>query len=88
MASAYIKQIQNIADAYRESGQPWPASSRSRTTTDRGFMIIASQQRRQQIVGDCRQLKTDVNSFNENNNTGDPIKMVFDFTYDVEEAEG
>lgn len=50
-------------------------------------MQMAFQQRRQQIVGDCRQLKIDVDSFNENYNKGEPIQMVFDFTHDLEELE-
>ncbi len=50
-------------------------------------MEIAFQQRRQQIVGDCRQLKTDVDSYNENANSGRPIQMVFDFTQDLAELE-
>lgn len=51
----------------------------------REHMEIAFQQRRQQIVGDCRQLKTDLDSYNENRNPGDPIQMIFDFTLDLEE---
>lgn len=50
-------------------------------------MQVALQQRRSQIVGDCRQLKTDMDSYNDNENTGEPIQMVFDFTKDLEEAE-
>jgi len=56
-------------------------------TADREHMEIAFQQRRQQIVGDCRQLKTDVDSYNENRNPGTPIQMSLDFTWDVEELE-
>lgn len=41
-------------------------------------MQIAFQQRRQQIVGDCRQLKLDVESFNENRCLDNPIQVVFD----------
>ncbi|HUV04019.1 MAG TPA: hypothetical protein VMX94_02810 [Armatimonadota bacterium] len=144
------KELQHIADKYREAGQPWPAATRdiaawairedlwtpSRTdllnqcadqlaramreeyitdaqgrsvrakhvakswrngeliglwddirTADRQHMAIAFQQRRQQIVGDCRQLKTDVDSYNENRNDGVPINLVLDFTQDVEELE-
>lgn len=55
-------------------------------TANREHMEIAFQQRRQQIVGDCRQLKTDLDSYNENRNIENPIQMIFDFTYDVEEA--
>jgi hypothetical protein len=54
---------------------------------DRQHMEIAFQQRRQQIVGDCRQLKTDIDSYNENRKPQKPIQMVFDFTIDLKEAE-
>ena len=50
-------------------------------------MDVAFAQRRQQIVGDCRQLKTDVDSYNENANPGPQIVMVFDFTDDLAELE-
>lgn len=50
-------------------------------------MQIAFQQRRQQIVGDCRQLKTDVDSYNENTSRSAPIQLVLDFTDDVAELE-
>jgi len=56
-------------------------------TASREHMKVAFQQRRQQIVGDCRQLKLDVDSYNENKNDGKPIQMVFDFTLDLEESE-
>lgn len=54
---------------------------------DRQHMEISLQQRRQQIVGDCKQLKTDMDSYNENRSPAKPIQMVFDFTLDVKEAE-
>jgi hypothetical protein len=50
-------------------------------------MEIAFQQRRQQIVGDCRQLKMDVDSYNANWNSGFPIQMILDFRDDMAEAE-
>lgn len=56
-------------------------------TADRKFMDIALQQRRKQIVGDCSQLKADVDSYNQNYNPGEPIQMVFDFSLDVLEGE-
>lgn len=56
-------------------------------TAPRPHMAIAFQQRRTQIVGDCRQLKTDVDSYSENGNDGKPIPLVLDFTWDVEELE-
>ena len=48
-------------------------------------MQRAFAQRREQIVNDCRQLRTDVDSYNENLNTELPIQMVFDFTDDLNE---
>jgi hypothetical protein len=56
-------------------------------TAGREHMGIAFQQRRQQILGDCRQLKTDVDSFNDNYNNAEPLQMVFDFTDDLAEDE-
>jgi hypothetical protein len=56
-------------------------------TATREHMEIAFQQRRQQILGDCRQLKTDVDSYNENYSSSQPIQMVFDFTDDLAELE-
>jgi hypothetical protein len=55
-------------------------------TASRDFMAIATQNRRQGIVHDCRQLKVDVDSFNDNRSPDDPIKLVLDFTFDVEET--
>ena len=50
-------------------------------------MEEASQWRRRQIFTDCRQLKNDLDSYNENWNKGEPIQMLFDFTEDLEESE-
>ena len=57
-----------------------------RTATP-AHMRMAFQQRRQQIVGDSRQLKTDVDSFNENHNVARPIQLSLDFTQDIAELE-
>ena len=51
------------------------------------FMKKAFQQRREQIVRDCLQLKTDVDSYNENQQPSNPIQLVLNFTEDVEEIE-
>jgi hypothetical protein len=55
-------------------------------TASTSDMHLSLQQRRGYIVGDCKQLKTDLDSFNENYNTGAPIQLSFDFTEDVAEA--
>ena len=56
-------------------------------TAPRDKMVRAFQQRRDQIVGDCRQLKNDVDSYNEGHPTAAPIQLVLDFTLDMEELE-
>lgn len=56
-------------------------------TASREHMEIAFQQRRQQIVGDCWQLKMDADSYNENNSREEPIQMIFNFTDDLAEME-
>ena len=50
-------------------------------------MQAAFQLRRHNIVGDCKHLKTDVDSYNENQNEGEPIQMLLDFAKDVLEIE-
>lgn len=42
-------------------------------------------QRREQIVGDCVQLSTDVEAYNDLNKGEAPIQMIFDFRDDIEE---
>lgn len=44
-------------------------------------------QRRQQIVGDCFQLKTDVDVYNDQRLPTQPIQIVLDFSLDVEELQ-
>ena len=56
-------------------------------TAPRQHMKRAFQQRRQQIVGDCRQLKADVDSYNDLNPYAEPMQIVFNFTLDLAEIE-
>jgi len=56
-------------------------------TAPRQHMEMAFQQRRSQIVGDCRHLKTDVDSYNDNACGGNPIRVIYNFTLDLEELE-
>jgi len=48
---------------------------------------LSLKQRRTQIVADCHKLKTDVDSFNENDNLGPKLQLSFDFTLDLEELD-
>lgn len=56
-------------------------------TGPRDHIRIALQQRRSQILGDCRQLKYDADSFNENRSLDKPIQVSFDFRRDLEELD-
>lgn len=78
-------RVKHVA-RYGEGQAQIPLWADIRTAT-RAHMEIAFQQRRQQILGDCRQLKTDVDSYNENYSSGEPIQMVFNFTDDLAELE-
>jgi hypothetical protein len=51
-------------------------------------MEKAFAQRREQIIGDCDQLRTDVDAYNDMNaGKRPPIQMVLDFTDDVAERQ-
>lgn len=53
----------------------------------RDHFVRSFGQRRQQIVGDCFQLKTDVDVYNGKNLAQQPIQVPLDFTLDVEELQ-
>jgi hypothetical protein len=53
----------------------------------RQFAKISLKQKRNQIVGDCYQLKIDVDSYNKYYNTAEPIQIQFDFTSDMEQLD-
>jgi hypothetical protein len=50
-------------------------------------MERALKLRRQQIVGDCAQLKKDKDSYNDNNKFGATIQLSFNFEKDLQELE-
>jgi len=56
-------------------------------TAPREHMVVAFDQRRDQIVADCAQLKADIDSYNENQNDADPVQLGLDFKRDVLEYE-
>lgn len=56
-------------------------------TASREHMATAFQQRRQLVFGECRQLKSDVDSYNENGRPVEPIQVSFNFSEDLAEAE-
>jgi hypothetical protein len=56
-------------------------------TAMRPHMQLSFQNRRQGIVGDCRQFKMDVDSYNESHPDQEPIQIVFNFERDLAEFE-
>lgn len=56
-------------------------------TAPRVHMEVSFQHRRIGIVGDCRQFKVDVDSYNDAHPAAEPIQIVFDFTMDLAELE-
>jgi hypothetical protein len=56
-------------------------------TASRDHMQVSFQHRRKGIVGDCRQMKTDVDSYNDAHPDAEAIEIVFDFTMDLAEEE-
>lgn len=53
----------------------------------RAHFVKSFGQRRQQIVGDCFQLKTDVDVYNGKHPEQEQVQLPLDFTYDVEELQ-
>jgi hypothetical protein len=74
------------AAPYARNGRQYLLWDDMRTASHR-HMHMAFQQRRQQVVMDCNQLKMDVDSYNQNYNTERPIQMIFDFSLDLAEIE-
>lgn len=56
-------------------------------TAEHRHIEVALQQRRHHITHECKQLKNDVDYYNEYRAPTKPIQMVFDFTLDLEEME-
>jgi len=52
---------------------------------ERPFMQIAAANRRNQILGQCWQLKNDIDSYNDRRCPDEPIQMDFNFNVDLEE---
>ena len=74
------------AAPYNEQGHLFLRWDDMRTATH-SHMEMAFAHRRQQIVGDCRQLKADIDSYNDNYRPRGErsIQGVFDFTDDLAE---
>jgi hypothetical protein len=56
-------------------------------TAPRNHMQVSFQHRRKGIVGDCRQMKVDVDSYNDSHPEAEAIQIVFDFTMDLAELD-
>jgi len=57
-------------------------------TASKDHMERAFQLRRQQVVGDCRQLKNDLDSYNQYyNKQGEQLRIIFDFREDLADSD-
>jgi hypothetical protein len=75
--------VNKFSDGSREQMTLWgDARDDPREFVERGV-----SQRRKQIVGECFQLSTDVDSYNENRWPDKPIQLLLDFTDDVAERK-
>jgi len=52
---------------------------------DRPFMEVAAANRRNQVLGQCWQIKNDIDSYNERRCPDQPIQIDFNFNVDLEE---
>ena len=78
-------RVKHVAP-YNEKGQMSLKWDDMRSAT-REHMETAFAYKRQLIFSDCRQLKLEIDSYNQNFNTGRPIQGKFDFTNDLIEDE-
>jgi hypothetical protein len=56
-------------------------------TASRSHMQLSTQQHRRSIVGECRQLKTTLDSYNDAHSSDAPLQISFDFTMDLAEFD-
>jgi hypothetical protein len=56
-------------------------------TAEPNLMHRSLQQRRNNVLGDCKQLKTDQDSYNENNKWGATLQLSFNFEKDLADLE-
>lgn len=75
------RRVRTKHAARHETGWLWADI----TTAPPDHMRMSLQQRRHSVVGDCKQLKTDLDSYNDNNLHGAEIQMSFDFREDLHE---
>lgn len=78
-------RVKHVAP-YNEKGQMSLKWDDMRSAA-REHMEASFAYKRQLIFSDCRQLKLEIDSYNENFNTGRPIQGKFDFTNDLLEDE-
>ena len=54
------------------------------TDASREHMQLSFQQNRMRILAECQQMKTDVDSYNENYNPGEKLEFSYNFEVDIE----
>lgn len=76
-----IRDMQELMDGKHQQMMLWVDI----TGASEEQMTKAFQYRRRLVLGDCTQLKTDVDSYNDNNHHNAHIEMCFDFGADLNE---
>lgn len=86
--SNYTKQMRNIVREFKKEkhGKQIPIWSNLSSASYK-HMQLSLLQRRKRLIGNCSQLKTDMDSYNENYNTKTDIQLSFNFTNDLIELE-
>lgn len=82
------RTLPNVITGYDEDGNKKKVSFWDDIDTGPQSHVEASLSlRRRQIVGDCKQMKNDADHRNDEHPEESPIRVLFDFTRDVEESE-
>ena len=79
------RQIVKLPNGKTQQQFPWVDMEDPNLKHEEAEMAL--QYGRKLIVGDCKQLKTSVDSYNDNNKAGKYIEMSFSFSEDMEESE-
>lgn len=82
-------RAKHAAPSDGDAQQPLPlwVDIRDASPEARKLVELSFHNRRQLVVGELSQLNTDVGSYNENYNPGEPIPLILDFGEDIAELE-
>jgi len=79
------REVIELPDGKTQQRFPWVDMEDPKLKHEEAEMAL--QYGRKLIVGDCKQLKTSVDSYNDNNKHGHYVEVSFNFAEDMEESE-